>query len=107
MLADADRPREALDALAPAGAEPTSPGALALAAHLAWDLGDAAGAARHAQHALRRRPDDDATSTLLARALGSLGHDLAAQMVLEGRSVDTDGVAIPGRYGSPACGLRA
>ena len=72
--------------------------ALALAASLAWELGDAEGAARHAQAALRLQEDDDATRDQLARALTALGHDLAAQMVLRGESSRSVDAVSPGRY---------
>ena len=57
----------------------------ALAAQIAWDLGDTEGTARNAQAALRQGLDEDdavGVSTLLARALSTLGYDLAAQLVL-------------------------
>lgn len=98
VLSEAGRPRDALEALAidPAGGRP---GDHALAASLAWALGDAEGAARHAQVALRALPGDKELAALLARALGSLGHDLAAQLVLQrhGATVPADD-AVPGRY---------
>lgn len=101
-LADAGRPRDALEALAldedEASGDRVQPRALALAARLSWDLGDAEGAARRAQAALRRGAPSPELAALLARALGSLGHDLAAQLVLErhgGQPVDD---AVPGRY---------
>jgi serine/threonine protein kinase len=102
VLADASRTHDALELLAPGGRVPSSITARALAARLAWDLGDAEGAARHAQAALRSGNDDLETRRLLARALGSLGHDLAAQMVLgeqsseRGERSTLEGV--PGRY---------
>jgi serine/threonine protein kinase len=101
VLADASRPHEALEILTSDGRQPTSASACGLAARLAWDLGDAEGAARHAQTALRAGSEDPETRRLLARALGSLGHDLAAQMVLGDHSADladpTQGT-VPGRY---------
>lgn len=72
--------------------------ALALAASLAWELGDAEGSARHAQAALRLREDDDETRDQLGRALTALGHDLAAQMVLRGQSSRSVDAVSPGRY---------
>ena len=102
-LAEAGRPHEALQLLAPDGRDPSATSARALAARLAWDLGDAEGAARHAQAAIRQGSDDLELRRLLARALGSLGHDLAAQMVL-GESHDeheerhTTYGGVPGRY---------
>ena len=101
-LAAADRPRDALEALAlHDGTE--SPTSLALAARLSWDLGDAEGAARHAQAALRlhARAGHDRSpelAALLARALGSLGHDLAAQLVLQRHGAHSTDDAVPGRY---------
>lgn len=101
-LAAAERPREALEALA-LHDDAQSPASLHLAARLCWDLGDAEGAARHAQAALRlharagqeRSPE---LAALLARALGSLGHDLAAQLVLQRHGAQTSNDAVPGRY---------
>jgi hypothetical protein len=101
-LAAAGRPREALEALA-LHDDAQSPTSLHLAARLGWDLGDAEGAARHAQAALRlharagqpRSPD---LAALLARALGSLGHDLAAQLVLQRHGAHASDDAVPGRY---------
>lgn len=95
VLAEAGHAREALDALIGDGRTPMR--AHGLAARLSWDLGDAEGAARHAQAALRSGVDDDATRSLLARALGSLGHDLAAQMVVGDAGVP-DEAPLPGRY---------
>jgi tetratricopeptide (TPR) repeat protein len=101
-LAAAGRPRDALEALAlHDGAH--SPTSLALAARLSWDLGDAEGAARHAQAALRLYADagqerSPALAALLARALGSLGHDLAAQLVLQRHGAQPTDDAVPGRY---------
>ncbi|MEM9463095.1 MAG: hypothetical protein AAGF11_53630 [Myxococcota bacterium] len=97
VLVEAGRPRDALEALA---VGPESPSAvLALAARLLWDLGDAEGAARRAQAALRsgdnRSPE---LAALLARALGSLGHDLAAQLVLQRHGARPSDDTIPGRY---------
>ncbi|MCA9654989.1 MAG: hypothetical protein KC501_34045, partial [Myxococcales bacterium] len=70
----------------------------ALAARLAWDLGDAEGAARHAQVALRSGGGTPELAALLARALGSLGHDLAAQLVLQRHGARPSDDAVPGRY---------
>jgi serine/threonine protein kinase len=65
---------------------PSHPREHALAAALCWDLGDAEGTARHAQRARRAGALDGELGrrvrTLLARALSSLGHDLAGQLVL-------------------------
>ncbi len=96
-LAAAGRPHDALEALALPTHAP-SPSALALAARLAWDLGDAEGAARRAQAALREGEDSTDLAALLARALGSLGHDLAAQLVLQRHGARPADDAIPGRY---------
>lgn len=96
LLAESGQARQALDLLLASGGEP-APEALSLAASLCWDLGDAEGAARYAQADLRR--DSNAESAaLLARALGSLGHDLAAQMVVDARGIATPEGALPGRY---------
>lgn len=97
VLADDGRPREALDLLIGTGL-PAGPSARALAARLSWDLGDAEGAARFAQLRLREGGADPETAALLARALGSLGHDLAAQMVLERSGANPSDEAVPGRY---------
>ena len=112
-LAEGDHPKEALDTLV-AGGPLTSVPAHSLAAHLAWELGDAEGAARHAQAALRQahnaataegpappegeKEQLDDNRHLLARALDALGHDLAAHMVLRGRDVDDTARGLPGRY---------
>ncbi|MCH9681944.1 MAG: hypothetical protein K0V04_10960 [Deltaproteobacteria bacterium] len=96
-LATAGRPRDALEALQLSD-QPSSPLALALAARLAWDLGDAEGAARQAQAALRDGERSPELAALLARALGSLGHDLAAQLVLQRHGAQPTNEAIPGRY---------
>ena len=98
VLREAGRAREALEALHPEGQAPHGPRALALAAELAWELGDAEGAARFAQRRMRMGQDDAATASLLARALGSLGHDLAAQLVLERSGATPSEEALPGRY---------
>lgn len=98
VLAEAGRTHEALEVIAPQGEMPASSNACALAARLAWNLGDAEGAARYAQAALRRGREDPETLNLLARALGSLGHDLAAQMVLGGRREEHGDAGVPGRY---------
>ncbi len=95
-LTEAGEVKEALDLLT--HHQLHSHAALALAATLAWALGDAEGSARHAQAALRLQDDDDETRDQLGRALTALGHDLAAQMVLRGQpSQDVDAVS-PGRY---------
>lgn len=101
-LAAAGRPRDALEALALHQGTQSS-ASLSLAARLSWDLGDAEAAARHAQAALRvqarggqeRSPE---LAALLARALGSLGHDLAAQLVLQRHGARPTDDAVPGRY---------
>lgn len=96
-LAQADAPKEALDVLTSAGTL-TGPTELGLAAHLCWDLGDAVAAARYAQRSLRAGSRSEETRGLLARALGSLGHDLAAQMVLAGHEAPGLEAGVPGRY---------
>ncbi len=103
-LAEADHPREALDVLTAEG-ELHQPEALSLAAALSWDLGNAEGAARLAQRALRNGSGDDATRDLLSRALAALGHHLAAQMVAPSRDVDALDDAAPGRYRVTGLGL--
>ncbi len=95
-LAEAGEVKGALDMLQ--AHELRSHRALALAASLAWELGDAEGSARHAQAALRLSEDDDATRDQLGRALTALGHDLAAQMVLRGQSSRSVDSVSPGRY---------
>lgn len=95
-LAEAGEVKDALDMLH-AHALQSHP-ALALAASLAWELGDAEASARHAQASLRLREDDDATRDQLGRALTALGHDLAAQMVLRGQSSRSVDAVSPGRY---------
>lgn len=101
-LAAAGRPHEGLEALALQD-DAQSPASLGLAARLCWDLGDAEGAARHAQAALRLHARAGASrspelAALLARALGSLGHDLAAQLVLQRHGAQATDDAVPGRY---------
>jgi hypothetical protein len=86
LLAEAGHARRALVALGPLSIESGRAEEHALAARLRWDLGDAEGAARHAQAARRagvlEGKGGRRVRTLLARALASLGHDLAAQLVL-------------------------
>lgn len=100
LLAEAGQPRRALDALGPLETSatyvdpnrdgfatlPSQPREHALAAALCWDLGDAEGTARHAQQARRAGANEGELGRtvrhLLARALASLGHDLAGQLVL-------------------------
>ncbi|MEM7155135.1 MAG: hypothetical protein AAF799_19970 [Myxococcota bacterium] len=96
-LAEGGRPRDALEALALGERDGTAE-ALALAARLSWDLGDAEGAARHAQAALHAGLRSQELAALLARALGSLGHDLAAQLVLQRHGARPSDDAVPGRY---------
>jgi len=106
LLSESGLAREALDLILAVGDEPTG-SLLALTAKLYWDLGDAEGAARFAQARLREG-DEPESASLLARALGSLGHDLAAQMVLESSGVRARDDALPGRYrvtGLHAAGL--
>ncbi|MEE9386670.1 MAG: hypothetical protein V3V08_24915 [Nannocystaceae bacterium] len=72
---------------------------LALAARITWDLGDTEGTVRHAQAALRL--DEDAglpVATLLGRALGTLGYDLAAQLVLGRDHAEAELPPTRGRY---------
>ncbi|WAS97814.1 hypothetical protein [Nannocystis punicea] len=97
VLADADRVREALALLEPLPERhgPT----LQLAAELSWELGDAEAAVRRAQAAIRAGGADRAAlSRLLARGLGALGHDLAAQIVLQGRGEAPEGAPVPARF---------
>ncbi len=101
-LAEAGELKEALDVLRQHRVEHHA--GLALAATLAWDLGDAEGSAQLAQSALRQREDDDATRDQLGRALTALGHDLAAQMALRGQSSRSVDAVIPGRYRVTAVG---
>jgi tetratricopeptide (TPR) repeat protein len=100
LLAEAGQPRRALEALGPLETSatyvdpnrdgfatlPSHPREHALAAALCWDLGDAEGTARHAQQARRAGAIEGELGRrvrhLLARALASLGHDLAGQLVL-------------------------
>ncbi len=114
VLAEAGRAHDALEVLLPIREGGTGAARrFALAARLSWDLGDAEGTARYAQAALRTEaaaddgaaPDVDPGSglrPLLARALGSLGHDLAAQIVLQGagESIEspTEVAPVRGRY---------
>ncbi|MCY1063752.1 hypothetical protein OV090_03200 [Nannocystis sp. RBIL2] len=97
VLAEADRVREALALLEPLPERhgPT----LQLAAELSWELGDAEAAVRRAQAAIRAGGADRAAlSRLLARGLGALGHDLAAQIVLQGRGEAPEGAPVPARF---------
>lgn len=96
VLADAGLVREALAALGPpAHHGPT----LQLAAELSWALGDAEAAVRSAQAAIRAGGGDrPALARLLARGLGALGHDLAAQIVLEGTGEAPPAGPVPARY---------
>jgi len=100
LLAEAGQPRRALETLGPLETSatyvdpnrdgfatlPANPREHALAAALCWDLGDAEGTARHAQQARRAGAIEGELGRrvrhLLARALASLGHDLAGQLVL-------------------------
>ncbi len=95
-LADAGLAHQAFDALGPLGSSANA-ASLALAAELSWTLGDAEGAARHAQASLRRRREQPSTRSLLGRALAALGHDLAAQLVGGEQEHEPRG-ALPGRY---------
>ncbi len=100
-LAEAGRVAEALSSLGPLDTPGQIP-ARALAARLAWELGDAEATVRHAQVALRggySATDTDELQRLLGRALASLGHDLAAQIAargLEPESAETP--QLHGRY---------
>ncbi|MDC0722651.1 hypothetical protein POL25_37530 [Nannocystis sp. bb15-2] len=97
VLAEAERVREALALLEPLPERhgPT----LQLAAELSWELGDAEAAVRRAQAAIRAGGGDRAAlSRLLARGLGALGHDLAAQIVLQGRGEAPEGAPVPARF---------
>ena len=96
VLADAGHPLAALQALAELGEGTASGPAHALAARLSWDLGDAEAAARHAQSAWRVGVDAPEVRALLARALSTLGHDLAAEIVSPHRAREGD--AVPGRF---------
>ncbi len=98
VLAEAGQPRAALDALGTLelhASPPREPEAHALAAQLRWDLGDAEGTARHAQEARRAGAIEGDSGrrvrVLLARALASLGHDLAGQLVLGEGAGGTEG----------------
>lgn len=107
LLAEAGQPRRALEALGPLDTSatyvdpnrdgfatlPSHPREHALAAALCWDLGDAEATARHAQQARLAGAVDGELGRrvrhLLARALASLGHDFAGQLVLgEGDEVE-------------------
>lgn len=97
VLAEADLVREALAVLTPLPERhgPT----LQLAAELSWELGDAEVAVRQAQAAIRAGGGDrSALSRLLARGLGALGHDLAAQIVLQGRGEAPPAAPVPARF---------
>lgn len=125
VLADAGLVREGLAALEPLSE--AHPESLALAARLSWELGDAEASVRHAQAAMRAReargpgpsasyspainlslgagpsehvPEDRTElPRILARGLAALGHELAAQLVLQGAGAGAAGAAaVPGRY---------
>ena len=123
VLADAGLVREGLAALGPLSE--AHPESLALAARLSWELGDAEASVRHAQAAMRAReargpsaasspainlslgagpsehvPEDRTElPRILARGLAALGHELAAQLVLQGAGAGAAGAAaVPGRY---------
>jgi serine/threonine protein kinase len=100
-LADNGRVAEALASLG-ALDDPGELPARALAARLAWELGDAEATVRHAQIALRggyAGDDRIVIQRLLGRALASLGHDLAAQIALEGLDhASPSEPSLPGRY---------
>jgi len=86
LLAEAGHARRALAALGPLALDSSNADEHALAARLRWDLGDAEGTARHAQAARLAGALEGERGrkvrNLLARALASLGHDLAGQLVL-------------------------
>lgn len=96
VLASAGDATGALRALGEIGDGPTSGPGHALAAKLSWDLGDAEAAARHAQSAWRVGTTDEEVRSLLSRALATLGHDLAAEIVLPQRARGGD--SVPGRF---------
>ncbi len=96
VLADAGDPLAALRALGELADTAASAPGHALAARLCWDLGDAEATARHAQAAWRHGAATPEVRALLARALATLGHDLAAEIVLPQRARDGD--AVPGRF---------
>lgn len=97
VLVAAGEPREALAALQPLPGRhgPT----LQLAADLSWELGDVEAAVRHAQAAMRAGDvDRPALARTLARGLGALGHDLAAQIVLQGTGEAPPTGPVPPRF---------
>lgn len=106
ILADAGHARRALAALGPLVLAGGNADEHALAARLRWDLGDAEGSARHAQAARRlglAGPERARkVRALLARSLASLGHDLAAQLVLSEAELDAHALPLDlapqGRY---------
>lgn len=106
ILADAGHARRALEALGPLVLGSGNADEHALAARLRWDLGDAEGTARHAQAARRLGLAEPERArkvrALLARALASLGHDLAAQLVLGEAELDAHALPVDlapqGRY---------
>lgn len=96
VLAEAGLVREALAALGPPAHHGPS---LQLAAALSWELGDAEAAVRTAQAAIRAGGGDrPALARLLARGLGALGHDLAAQIVLQGSGEAPPAGPVPARF---------
>ncbi|MBK9754129.1 MAG: hypothetical protein IPO88_11590 [Nannocystis sp.] len=122
-LAEHGHIREALSALDPIADHDAL--ALALAAELAWELGDAETSVRRAQAAMRALaaagvlseapgPEGQVSEDrlviprILARGLAALGHELAAQLVLQASgarqglgTAARDGAAsaaVPGRY---------
>ncbi len=106
VLADAGQSLAALLALGELGEGQAAAPARALAARLAWDLGDAEAAARHAQIAMRGGGQSSELVALLARALATLGHEVAAEIVMPQR--DQPKGDIPGRFrvtGMHATGL--
>ena len=106
VLAGTGQSLAALHALGELGEGTAAAPARTLAATLAWDLGDAEGAARHAQIALRGGSQDQELVALLARALATLGHEVAAEIVVPQREQALGDV--PGRFrvtGMHATGL--
>jgi tetratricopeptide (TPR) repeat protein len=118
LLAEAGQPRRALELLGSLentatyvdpnrdgfATLPAHPREHALAAALCWDLGDAEGTARHAQQARRAGAIEGELGRrvrhLLARALSSLGHDLAGQLVLgEGDESEAERLSLGGSFG--------
>lgn len=100
LLHGAGRDREALAVLGRLDERETHAARWALAAQLHWSLGDAEGTIRAAQTARRLGAIEERGARLLARALGSLGHDVAGELVLGSipRAEDDETPALHGRY---------